>query len=1007
MQTVKEPRLIDIFDEIARGSNLDQALTLIAQKAAADLKAPACKIWVVKHGDICERCQLAEVCTNRQMCLHLIAASGASLEKEYPRIPLSILNSSLIVRGGIADFKESNLAGDKLFGIQNEEYHSNQSSYAIYPLRGISGTVGLIGIFNDTQIEIEGVEILAKLAPLAVAAIRIAELQARCDSLRYKMEKESADFGLFSENRVKELEAANDQLKDELNKLQSEYVGRMRAQEGAENRLQQFEKDNAQLQQLVSGYASQRSLEDQAAVEPTAESGGDVQEISIALTRANEKAADLETRLVTLETTNKDLSEHNATLTDNLKNLESALQLAEDARARLEQEQTKLAADSQSEALDELRHLVGQVNAEKENLLTERERLHSELAEMQIANSSLKEEISRLNELQKESENKLANVATQVTQQSSELSGKLAQAEAQIAALTARGEAGKEAAERITELIQENIALREEKNQLDDAVKTLDLVVPRLEETTNNLRNRIELNERLRTEIEQRNRDITLENQRLKLKAQAELKMFADLSHELRTPVNAIIGFASLMLDDASVNLSEKHRHSLVRISKNSRDLADFINNILDYSKIEAGLMDVYSEPVNLQEVVERAIEIAEGLKANQAVQLSAEFEDGLPTVRTDKTKLQQILLNLLSNAIKFTSEGEIKVTVSRAGDHRIRLKVSDTGIGIAESNISKIFEEFRQLRQSSHTTKVGTGLGLPITRRLVVLLGGDISVSSAVGQGSIFTFNLPIEIESSVAPTAETEGQIVDPERTALIISNDAATLYLIRKYLSEAGYSAATTHEPAQGLEVVRLAQPSLIALDLDGIDNPTNIINQLASHKHEGKLMVFSNNPEMERRSLNIGADKFLPKPLSRTDLTDALEKSDALKEAFILVVDDDPDALEITKSMLESRGHLVKTAKHGLEAIGEITRNTPAAVVLDLMMPEMDGIEVAYRLHSNPRWREIPIVLLTARDLSNEERSALNYDSVQIIQKGTFSREELMTGIASAIGATHHQ
>ncbi len=1038
MQTVKEPRLIDIFDEIARGSNLDQSLTLIAHKAAADLKAPTCKIWVVKHGDICERCPLAEVCTNRQMCLHLIAASGTSLEKEYPRIPLSILNSSLIVRGGIADFKENNLSGEKLFGLQSQEYHSNQSSYAIYPLRGISGTVGLIGIFSDTQIEVEGVEILAQLAPLAVAAIRIAELQARCDSLRFKLEKETADaLNLtLSENRVKELEAANNQLKDELNNLQSEYVVRMAAQQDAEkrlqqleeeaenqlqeveqeteNHLQQLEKENARLQQLVSWYAPQGSLEAQAAADSLTESAENLKDMSAALAQANSKAEELETRLATLETANQELAEHNASLTDNVENLESALRLAEDARASLEQEQAQTAAESQNRELDELRQTLEQTHSEKANLLTERERLHSEMAEMQLANSSLKEEISRLNDLHKAASEQLATTETQVSEQSQELSKKLASAEAQIAELNAKLEETLPSAERLAELVKENASLveenttiKEEKNQLDDAVRTLDLVVPRLEETTNNLRNRIELNERLRTEIEHKNRDILLENQRLKLKAQAELKMFADLSHELRTPVNAIIGFASLILDDASVNLSEKHRHSLERISKNSRDLADFINNILDYSKIEAGLMDVYSEPVNIKEVVERAIEIAEGLKTNKFVKLSVEFDEGLPTIRTDKTKLQQILLNLLSNALKFTKEGEIKVAVLRAGDRRVRLTVSDTGIGIAESNLSKIFEEFRQLRQTSYTAKAGTGLGLPITRRLVVLLGGEISVSSTVGEGTVFTFTLPTEIESSVAPTAETAGQIVDPDRTALVISNDAATLYLIRKYLSEADYSAATTSEPAQGLEVVRLAKPSLIAVDLDGLDNPTSLLNQLAGYKDGGKLIAFSNNPEMERRSLNTGADKFLPKPLSRTALTDALKKSDAPKEEFILVVDDDPDALEITKTMLESRGHLVKTAKDGLEAIGEITRNEPVAVVLDLMMPEMDGIEVAYRLQSNPRWREIPIVLLTARDLSNEERSALNYDSVQIIQKGTFSREELMTGIDSAISAPHHQ
>ncbi|MEW6127186.1 MAG: ATP-binding protein [Acidobacteriota bacterium] len=1046
MQTAKEPKLIDIFDEIARGSNLDQALTLIAQKAATDLKAPACKIWVVKHGDICERCPLAEICTNRQMCLHLIAASGTNLEKEYPRIPLAILNTSLIVRGGIADFKDNSLSGDKLFGIQRDEYRSAQSSYALYPLRGISGTVGLLGVFSDTELEVESIDTLAQLSPLAVAAIRIAELQAKCESLRLQVEKEAtAPSGVF-EKRVQELEEANHQLKnelnklhaeyDELNKLRSQYDDLIRQKEESENRLKQLEKDNAHLQQIVSWDAPQKSKEGQSesassttetANEPASENPAESANASSTESNATaENVQELETRLAALETSEQELRDRQSSLLEQLANLTGALQSAEESKSKLEQDLANASSASREE-IENLRQALEQFETDKTNFFTERERLQNELAEMQLANTSLKEEISRLNEVNKTVSDNLAEVEAKLTEQSKisneELEAKLAhteaqleeqtraliekleRAESQVSELSGKFEESAKATERIAELEQENAALKDEKSQLEDAVKTLDLIVPRLEETTTNLRNRIELNERLRTNVEHKNRDLMLENQRLKLKEQAELKMFANLSHELRTPVNSVIGFTSLILDDATTNLSEKHRHNLERVLKNSRNLADFLNNILDYSKIEAGLMDVYAESTSLKDVVERALEVAEGLREQDEVKLNAEFDEDLPAIRTDKTKLQQILLNLLSNAIKFTSQGEIKVKVMNVGDGRIRLAVSDTGIGISEAEIPRIFEEFRQLPPAQYSTKAGSGLGLAITRRLVVLLGGDIAVSSKVGEGSTFTITLPPEIESSVAPAAETEGQIVDPERTALVISQDAATLYLIRKYLSDIGYSAATTSNPVHAFELVRIAKPSLIAFDLDGFENPIASITQIAEHKDAGNLLAFSNNPEFERRSLKSGADKFVQKPLSRAALLEILEHPSAPKEDFILVVDDDPDALEITRTMLEGRGHLVKTAKDGLEAISEINRHTPAAVVLDLMMPQMDGIEVAYLLQTNPRWCEIPIVLLTARDLSNEERAALNYKSVQVIHKGAFSREELIAAMSEAVGRNH--
>src|SRR4030095_2843512 len=193
MPTSRENRIRQIFDEVGRGSSLGHALGLIADQLAADIGAPTCKIWVVKRGDICNRCPLVESCSNRQMCMHLVAASGAVVEREYPRIPLSVLSAPLITRGGIADFSDPQGAGDKLFGLQRSTPSLSSDSYALYPLRGVSGTVGLIGVFNQRRFRQLELKMIEDLAPSSVAAIRVAELQSRCVALSTRVEKTDKD----------------------------------------------------------------------------------------------------------------------------------------------------------------------------------------------------------------------------------------------------------------------------------------------------------------------------------------------------------------------------------------------------------------------------------------------------------------------------------------------------------------------------------------------------------------------------------------------------------------------------------------------------------------------------------------------------------------------------------------------------------------------------------------------------------------------------------------------
>ena len=1057
MQATGENRIREIFDEVARGSRLERVLGLIADQVAADLGTPTCKIWVVKRGDICERCPLAASCTNRQMCLHLAAASGAAIDREYPRIPLATLNASLIARGGASDFGDPGGAGEKLFGLQHGAPAGSRDSYALYPLRGSSGTVGLIGVFNHRPIEPADMHALARIAPAAVAAIRVAELQARCDTLKLYLEKETAQVQSLEESareRQAELEDAVAQLTHQVAQLQVEREPLLRENMEADRRIGDLEREVCQLQEREQSLLAMQQENNHAYSEVAAQFETERNRLETEIETLKQRAASfeqtvgelntlrealmgevaersrevdhlkteldaeraalqsaraslplLEERAALLEEANLRLGEHNTAISETVDELERSLRIAEDARARLEQSRVGV-EERLEEADEELHHLRldnSRVAGENEQLVIEVERLRGE-----------KEDLARQVEQLHEEKDQIGKQLTEARAQGEELQAEVARLnEAGIHMSHARTDAETRAARlehdnaalanTNAQLEQNNAALGEANAQLEEAVSQFQSLSSRLEESAARLQDRAEAAERARAELEQRARTMNEQNRRLNTEGQAKARFLANMSHELRTPMNAIIGFTSLLSEDRTLQLSDRHRRSLDRVSRNARDLLELINNVLDLSKIEAGRMDVYSEPADVRDLIERAVGVVEPLKDGRPIKLRLEIEDDLPTLRTDRTKLQQVLINLLSNAIKFTQEGEVKVSASRAMTGRIRISVSDTGSGISEADLPKIFEEFRQVGTHNRGSRSGTGLGLAIARRMVDLLGGEITVSSKVGEGSIFSVLLPVEIEGRAAPEQEAETPATDPARTALVIDGDPASLYLMKKYLTEAGYSVAATDDPARGAEIARLAHPSLITVDMDLPEGGFDFIKQISNGEKAFTIVALSTDVTISEQAQTAGADLFLPKPIERAELIAAIERVTTPAAARVLVVDDDADALDLAVAMIESSGYEISTATSGREALDEIARARPDAIVLDLMLPEMDGFEVVHRLSLNPEWRDIPVILLTARDLSHEERRALDIGTARIIQKGNFSRDELLGEIAQLAGA----
>jgi signal transduction histidine kinase/DNA-binding response OmpR family regulator len=732
--------------------------------------------------------------------------------------------------------------------------------------------------------------------------------------------------------------------------------------------------------------------------------------------------AALQERNSALEVTNVMLRGENASVADSMHDLEHSLRAAEDTRARLEQGNFALEAraNESAEELERLRVENGRIGGENEQLIAETERLNGEIARLQGGGTRISEDNARLLVLNAElaqasaqAENRAAGLEHEYSALKQQLEDARALVEARLVELEQKngllvqtrthleGEVAR-LTSRAAELEREHAALTQANSQLQQVVAKFESLSARLEDSALKLRSRAEASEAARAELEQRNRVLAEQNRRQLLEGQTKARFLANMSHELRTPMNAIIGFTSLMLDDRSLQLNDRHRRSLERVSRNARDLLELINNVLDLSKIEAGRMDVYSEPADAGDLIERALAVVESLKESRPITLSFQVEDGLPAMRTDRTKLQQILINLLSNAVKFTQEGEVKVTAERAGSDRVRIAVSDTGIGIAESDISKIFEEFRQAGATGRGARTGTGLGLAITRRLVELLGGELTVSSREGAGSVFAVVLPLEIEGRVAGAGEAEVPLTDPDRTALVIDCDPASLYLTKKYLGEAGYSVAATDDPERGVEIASKARPAVITIDLDSLEDAFDAIGRIVRSHKESTVVALSVDGGAEHRALEAGANIFLRKPIERAALIGVLERAKAPSQSRVLVVDDDPDALDLAVAMIEDSGYEIGTATNGSETLDAMARQRPDAIILDLMLPGMDGFEVVHRMSLNPEWRSIPVILLTARDLSHEERRALDIGTARIIQKGNVNRDELLAELKTVLG-----
>jgi len=516
----------------------------------------------------------------------------------------------------------------------------------------------------------------------------------------------------------------------------------------------------------------------------------------------------------------------------------------------------------------------------------------------------------------------------------------------------------------------------------------------------------------------------------------------ANMSHELRTPLNAILGYSEIMQEEANDLEMDEFASDLEKINTAGKHLLTLINDILDLSKIEAGKMELFVEEFEVADVIQEAADTIRPLMGKNRNKFEISFSPDLGEMKSDLAKVRQSLLNLLSNAAKFTHEGNVMLEVTREKMNDldwIALRVRDTGIGMSADQLVKLFRPFTQADASTTRRFGGTGLGLALTRRFCQMMGGDVTVSSTVGEGSTFTMKIPASIDgqsallpnestliiieesykpdSSRLPTEErnvfspqadaNENETPLPNDHILIIDDDATQRLLLQQFLSLEGFAVAVSGGGVEGLEMARRIKPCAITLDvmmpdMDGWSVLSALKNDPELHDIPVIMVTMVDD---ESQGYALGASEYLTKPVDRERLGQLLKKYYCPHPpCSVLVVEDDETIRTMISKMLTNAHWVVTQANNGLEALEKVEAELPALILLDLMMPEMDGFDFITQLRARKEWEQIPVIVLTAKELTEEDRRRLNGYVQKVMQKTAYSREELLAQIRKLIATS---
>jgi PAS domain S-box-containing protein len=482
----------------------------------------------------------------------------------------------------------------------------------------------------------------------------------------------------------------------------------------------------------------------------------------------------------------------------------------------------------------------------------------------------------------------------------------------------------------------------------------------------------------------------------------------ANMSHELRTPLNAVIGYSEMLQEEAAdEGMEERFGADLQKIHAAGKHLLALINDVLDLSKIEAGKMELYLEEFDVAHTVQEVAETVRPQIEKNDNTLEVICGPDLGVMRTDLTKLRQNLLNLLSNAAKFTSGGTVSLDVRRTGESLL-FRVTDTGIGMTEAQLARLFEVFSQADASTTRKYGGTGLGLAITRRFSRLMGGEIIVESTPGRGSSFTMSLPTRASEH---TLQDERELgMADGGTVLVIDDDPAARDLMARLLTREGFGVSAAADGEEGLRRARELHPCAITLDvsmpyMDG----WAVLEALKADPELCDIPVVMLTMMNDRNmAYALGASDYLSKPVDRSRLVATLSKYRCPSPPCeVLLVEDDLTTRQMMREMLERDGWTVTEAANGQYALERLAEGRPDAILLDLMMPEMDGFELADALSHHSDWNTIPIIVLTAKDLTEEERRWLSGSVERIMQKGAMDQAGLLRTVRAVVSAASEE
>ena len=544
-------------------------------------------------------------------------------------------------------------------------------------------------------------------------------------------------------------------------------------------------------------------------------------------------------------------------------------------------------------------------------------------------------------------------------------------------------------------------AIQEREEELQQSMEELDLAHEELQSANEELQHHYEELELSQEELLTSNEELSQANDRVMEADRLKSEFLANMSHELRTPLNSVIALSGILLARMDGDLTEEQEKQVKIIKKSGKNLLELINDILDLSKIESGKMEISLEEFYIEDVVNDDRAMVTPLATEKEINISFIKNEEIPLIRSDRNKIKQILLNLLSNAVKFTPTGG-SITIDATGrDGRVELRVTDTGIGIAKENLDKIFDEFRQVDGSSTREYGGTGLGLAITRRLVKLLGGEIRVESEIGKGSTFTIDIPVTLDG-IEPLTVAASRIDPGRKTILAVDDDPSVIYVLKKYLEGEGYQVVPAHNGAEAIRLAREVKPFAITLDImiPGRDG-WEVINELKGDPTTEHIpIVVISILDNKSLGFSLGVTEYLTKPVERNTVLNALGRLMSPRcigmdcTPNVLLVDDDPIHIMAMKAVLADSGYKVTVAPGGKEAIEILKEATPCAIILDIMMPEVDGFMVLEELKKRKETRDIPVIILTAKDITDDDKKRLNGSIQDIIGKGNFAHEEVL-------------